>query len=282
MGPASGREQRGDREVPRSSLKSDSPSPLTAEKREIAHCSRQTSPPSKNCLDFGGLEPQAIPGVFSSHKSTTSSGSDFRLIWIKGGLLTSSPAPEFGDQDPEGGASSVPLGWSAGPSLDCSPRPLRHRLLWGTYLPSESRWRTSRTPERTQEHLWAPAPAWRGRGGPSGGRAGEVRVVPSTLVTRSGRAPRGRAPEEEEGIGGAGGSGTRATLGARDRERRAGPAGARAECVSPCDLAPGPDWGGGRLCRPGREESSPSGCERAAAGIAVGLAGGRVSREAPR
>ena len=31
------------------------------------------------------------------------------------------------------------------------------------------------------------------------GGQGEVRAVPSALVTRSGRAPRGRAPEEEEG-----------------------------------------------------------------------------------
>lgn len=31
------------------------------------------------------------------------------------------------------------------------------------------------------------------------GGQGEVRAVPSALVTRSGRAPRGWAPEEEEG-----------------------------------------------------------------------------------
>ena len=75
--------------------------------------------------------------------------------------------------------------------------------------------------------------------------------------------------------------GTRASAGSKDRERRAGPAGVRAECVSPCDLAPGPDWGGGRGLRPaGAPESSPSGCERAGRGDAVGLAGGRVGREA--
>lgn len=75
--------------------------------------------------------------------------------------------------------------------------------------------------------------------------------------------------------------GTRASAGSKDRERRAGPAGARAECVSPCDLAPGPDLGGGRGLRPaGARENSPSGCERAGREDVVGLAGGRVGREA--
>lgn len=113
------------------------------------------------------------------------------------------------------------------------------------------------------------------------GGQGEVRVVPSALVTRSGRAPRGRAPEEEEGDRRGRRSGDEGDAGSKDRERRAGPAGARAECVSPCDLAPGPDWGGGRGLWPaGARERSPSGCERAGRGDAVGLAGGWVGREA--
>ena len=113
-----------------------------------------------------------------------------------------------------------------GSLLDCAP----HRRvssppprLPGTYLPRRAGGGDCGRP-RGQEHLCA-APAWRSRDGPSGreGGQGEVRAVPSALVTGSGRAPRGRAPEEEEGDrrSRSWGRGARARAGGKDRERRA-------------------------------------------------------------
>lgn len=86
------------------------------------------------------------------------------------------------------GHGSLP---ARGPRLLSAPSPSRH-------LPSPaSRWPRLRTPGRAgaslpRSHLVQPRRALE-----KGGQ-GEVRAVPLTLVTGSGRAPRGREPEEEE------------------------------------------------------------------------------------
>lgn len=106
------------------------------------------------------------------------------------------------------------------------------------------------------------------------GGQGEVRVVPSALVTRSGQAPRGRAPEEEEGDRRGRRSGDEGDAGSKDRERRAGRQ-ARGQNVSLPVIWPLGRTGaeGGGSGRPGRESAPRRGASGRAAGTLWALPG---------
>lgn len=114
---------------------------------------------------------------------------------MEGALLTSFPPPEFGTRTLEGGASRVPPGLECGFLPDCSPRLLSSGA---PTFPGEQVEGTADAREDTGASLRGSCLARPRRALGEGGQ-GEIRAVPSALVTRSGRAPRGRAPEEEEG-----------------------------------------------------------------------------------